>query len=58
MTVRSRPSTPSLLATPTRIAVAGDWHVDTDYAVAAVNLPQLGSHRLAGRAETAAERSA
>jgi hypothetical protein len=27
----------SFLATPARIAIAGDWHADTDYGVAAIN---------------------
>ncbi|CAM4086510.1 Calcineurin-like phosphoesterase superfamily domain protein [Mycobacterium basiliense] len=29
-------SFPSFLAPPSRIAIAGDWHADTDYAVAAI----------------------
>ena len=28
--------TRSFLATPARIAIAGDWHADTDYGVAAI----------------------
>ena len=33
---RQSESPPSFLATPTRIAIAGDWHADTDYAVGAI----------------------
>jgi hypothetical protein len=37
MTRRSTAVTASFLATPARIAIAGDWHADTDYAVAAIH---------------------
>lgn len=35
MSSRSGPAATSLLATPARVAIAGDWHADTTYTVGA-----------------------